>query len=48
MKKYKSKDNYFCEKCWKTYTEYWDGITFYGIKTKRYGFCDCGGKLLLD
>jgi len=46
--KYKSKTNYFCGDCYKTYTEYWDGTNFSEM-TKVYDKCDnCGGRLIVD
>ena len=45
--------NYFCSKCFKTYTEYFDGVRFANAQgkplTRIYGICDvCGGELVVD
>ncbi len=44
----KSRTNYFCGDCFKTYTEIYDGKTFSKM-TKVYGKCDvCAGALIVD
>ena len=41
--------NYFCNDCFKTYTEYYEDGKFWGLETDVYGKCDdCGGDLKVD
>lgn len=53
-----NKTNYFCCKCFKIYTEYYQSGIFYLDKKRtkiiphdhalKTGFCICGGKLEID